>query len=225
MTDRKQSAVARRLIQDSYNKTTESIGSLSSSVTVIQSTVNNHELTLNPPNPVNYNSNACGESLNINLTGINYILINGQTLAVPNLNMGYPAPTASPGTPGYWITYTFTCFDIIDDPWSVGDTIRFQTDDCVFNGKILTLNKTTGVFGIRIDYPLSNKCTGTRTNWTITNPNLVKEVRVLCCATDLDGGWCPNNTGVDLSNQVENVIDGFESNLLSGLPVISGGYA
>lgn len=223
MTDRKQSAVARRLVQDSYNKTTESISSLSSLVTVIQSTVDNHELTLNPPNPVNYNNNACGESLSIDLDDINSDLTTSPLIPLPDL--GYPTPTVSPGTPGYFITYTFTCLDIIDDPWSVGDIIRFQTDDCIFNGQILTIDKETGVFGIRINYPLSNKCTGTRTNWTITNPNLVNEVRVLCCATDLDGGWCPNSPYVDLSNQEENVIDGFESNKLSGLPIISGGYS
>ena len=249
MSDRKQSALSRRLDRENKSLIDTSITTLGTDltkhitdvetvVTDISTVVTTHELTLNPPPYTgNYNS-TCG-SLAIDLDVISNQLDGTFAGGIdPNVGFGEQPDPGKAGTIGYWTTYTFTCSAAgIDKDWSIGDIIQIRhIGGCVINAVIQEYTKITetdgaglpfssGQFKIRIYYPLASNCTGTQTGWEISNPKAASETRVLCCVDDLDGGWCPEGTGRDLSTLWENTLDCSDSEERLNVFVFSGGYS
>ena len=240
MSDRKQSAVSRRLDKASKDLIDTSIANVSSTVTDLSNfvteidntvtdlstTVTDHDLLLNPePYIGNYTAGCYDLTIDVNQIRTN---LNGGFLIDPNIGTGYPIPSVNAGQIGYWTTYTFTCASATNQEWSIGDSIKLTNYECEIDALIQTYNKTTGEFQVRIYYPLSSLCNGSAVNgWTLSNPKSQYESHFLCCATPIDGGWCPINIdgSPDLTTLWENVILGGLSDKRLGIPDISGGYS
>lgn len=234
MTDRKQSALARRVINTQLTP-------LQDTVDQITATLINYRFIHLESTKVQDVSSFC--DLNIDLNEIRANL-SGTFLIDPNL--GYeeqPPPTVSPGELGYWTTYTFTCFEITSQNWGIGNIITISNDNgCSFNAKIQSFNKTTGEFVVRIFYPLPDTCANELTptipipggsqappsmaiRWKISKNISKTETRNGCCIPEIDGGWCPIGTNTDLSTLLIDVIDGGTSAERIGVSDISGGYS
>ena len=234
MTDKKQSAISRRLDKLSKSLTDASINQvetdlldLSGNVTDISTTVDKLDTTIFPP-PYQGNFQALCPSATIDLDTIRTELESGTGfVSDPNANTGYELPTPNPGEQGYFTTYTFTCGDVGNLDWSPGDKIQIiNNNGCTVNAIVVSYTPSSEEFVVRIYYPLPSNCSGNISGWSIANPLAASETRVLCCVTDLDGGWCPIGEGSpDLSTLWENVIWGGDANKILDIPIISGGYA
>jgi hypothetical protein len=239
MTDRKQSALSRRLDRLSKSQTDASISSLETNLTSsivdlnntlslsiagVENSVNNINSTLYPGYYPNNFGSFCND-LTIDLDALNSILTNGPGLLDPNLGTGYETPSVGYGVQGYFTTYVFSCSS--DGNWTPGDKIKIRhPGGCSINATIISHDPETFAFSVRIYYPLPSSCSGSQTGWEIINRSDSFEQRVLCCVVDMDGGWCPIGEGnPDLSTLWENVIDGGNYQGILDIPVISGGYS
>jgi hypothetical protein len=243
MTDRKQSAVARRLISN-YNNST--VSDLQGKVEDLTYFIAELQQEIFPPLVSPAISSCPGLSIDLGLI-YDYLENGPPGLIDPSENFGYgtPDPTISPGELGYFTTYVISLngcdSQFFDGNWSIGDVIEFEKEgeSCVLKGIFGSLegNVENGYqLTVRIYYPLPSSCITfvpsenpinyTLTGWTIKLP---KEKRDGCCVIDLDGGWCPVKlnewTTPDLSVLWENVIDGGSSEKKLGIPIISGGYS